>query len=271
MRRDWTRKGFYTSIPASREEVPPFFGGPAKTAIVMALARYGSMRLSQIEDAIGLKRRRNYTHTAVQELEAFGVVTRFIRGRNYVVTDLDRRHPAAAEIKAFGLALFEHYIAGSPKSEPPFERYPDITPDGPLDLSGIDAHLLGDDPPFRFMHLLAEGEWYPKRVLERWNGASHYAGYSIDYFEEIGVMESKRRKQSRYVRLNPNWFAADKLRALLLKLNDDLPEYKGMAKSYICKRRLKRFDFKFLVRQTRAYNRRVSEGLAPQKTADSPY
>ena len=265
------RGGKSTSIPATSEELPPFFGGPFRVGVIMALAQYGALRLGQIEFVLGKTIHNRATHDAVKVLDAFGIVTRKIHSKVYVVVDLDVRHPAYNEIKAFGLALFRHYLKKSPQSKAPYERYPAVRPPGRLNPKKLDMHLLGDDPPFRFLHLLAEGDWFPANVMVRWNRASRGAygeGGSIDYLRKLGIVKTQPRGQNLFVRLDPKWFAYKELRALLLRLNQHLTEYKGMATLYRQKRDLGLMTFKYKHNQTRLFNRRVSERKSPQKTDD---
>lgn len=263
------RRGVNSSIPAAKAEIPPFFGGPFQTGMIMALSKYGSLRLGQIEAALGRFVHNKSTHLAIRALQEYGLVTTWRRSRIYVVADLDQRHPCYEELRAFGTALYDHYIVLE-RAKPPFERYPPLNPEGPLET--VPTLRIGLSTTWEYLHLLSETGWCYVKYLLRWCGGSH-AVYGkegqFEYLESLGVVKTKTHNGQTCMKLNDHWFAAKELKSLLLKMNEAMPQYRGMAEVYRRKLKAGQTSKGFAVRETRALNRQLSASQTQQKTDES--
>jgi hypothetical protein len=235
---------------------PPFFDGRYRMQIVMALSRWGPMRLNEIAALTGESARAtSHWNRATRHLERLRVIVRHKRHPTHLVVGLDRAHPAHREIRWFGEKLYELYLAPSAPRTPAKRRRP--LPAGvPPDPDALDLHVLGAGGQIRLLHLIVETRSSPGYVLVRGLGLHLNAYKRLRAWSEYGVvlLRFARRKVNRRhfaVHLDRRWPAHPALYALLKRLNTWMPEYAQIAQAYRAERALNHHSVRWKHRQAK--------------------
>jgi hypothetical protein len=239
----------------------PFFDGGAMLVVVMATAAWGPLRICEIDQLRGYYEIGSPTVSAIKRLVRLKVCTRTVHNRRNVTVELDRRHPAAHEIRHFALKLYYEFMAPHVSSMPKRSRNQIRynQPDTPkYEPRSLDLHILGKRARIRVLHSLAEARDQPVGALVRLLGISRAANTEIRRLESIGILKTRSKGVDLYVSLNPSWGPAPQLRRLLKTLNAHLPEYSAIATVHRARR--KKGLYKWAVRLRLARRRRLLSG-----------
>jgi hypothetical protein len=198
---------------------PPLFMRPGQTEILMAIQRYGTLRVGCLNCVIGDR------HVSVSAIRAASLRARGITTISRRSISFDPDYPYLAELKDVLAQFIERFDIDIVSRSNLLAGIPRPRPRSPIEIFGIGSRTEG------LLYLAAAGMVSGDVLQKDLDLDARRAWEILRHFQGLGVIRSRKDGRRLIAELDPEFFAAKELRHLLLAMvRGARGEYLGIAK-----------------------------------------